>query len=169
MQNIVVRKAKETDAAQMAETYIKAWKAAYAHILPTKHVDRMQPHLYLTAFRELIKDNQICVLVAQQDETTNGFAVADPNHENFKGELVSLYTDPDFWGKGTGQTLLEHAVNYLRESNCETAFLWVMEDNARARRFYERNNWIRSAETRERNREEKTITDLKYTLNLQQN
>jgi GNAT superfamily N-acetyltransferase len=55
-------------------------------------------------------------------------------------ELHAIYVHPDHWGTGVGQALLVRAEAELAKT-CRAASLTCMVDNARARRFYERNGW----------------------------
>ena len=52
-------------------------------------------------------------------------------------ELFALYADPARWGTGAGRTLTEHLLADLGGRGASAVTLWVIEGNARARRFYE--------------------------------
>ena len=52
--------------------------------------------------------------------------------------MISLYLLPEYMGKGYGKRLLETAVTELRKQGYANIFLWVLEENNRARNFYER-------------------------------
>ena len=62
--------------------------------------------------------------------------------------LQGLYVVPEEWGNGVAAVLHEAALDRLRASGCAEARLWVLEDNRRARRFYERRGWRLAEETR---------------------
>ena len=51
--------------------------------------------------------------------------------------MISLYLLPECMGKGYGKRLLETAVTELRKLGYVNVFLWVLEENSRARHFYE--------------------------------
>jgi putative acetyltransferase len=55
--------------------------------------------------------------------------------------LEALYVLPEAWGTGHADELHEAAVAELRRTAVARARLWVLEGNARARRFYERHGW----------------------------
>ena len=57
------------------------------------------------------------------------------------GEVYALYVAPDWWSTGTGRSLMSCAVAALTEAGYGRAVLWVLEANARARRFYEKAGW----------------------------
>jgi GNAT superfamily N-acetyltransferase len=54
------------------------------------------------------------------------------------GELYALYVTPAWWSTGTGRVLMGHALTSLQAEGYRRVVLWVLADNARARRFYER-------------------------------
>ena len=57
------------------------------------------------------------------------------------GEVYAIYLEPAMIGRGLGRALLRHAVGQLRASGFEQAILWVLESNARGRRFCEAVGW----------------------------
>jgi len=54
------------------------------------------------------------------------------------GELYALYLLPAWWSAGVGRTLMTSVLDALRGDRYRRVVLWVLADNARARRFYER-------------------------------
>jgi GNAT superfamily N-acetyltransferase len=66
-----------------------------------------------------------------------------------EGELYAIYAIPEVWGDGPGPALLAAALDALRAGGFATASLWVLEDNPRARRFYEREGWTPDGRRRE--------------------
>lgn len=82
-----------------------------------------------------------------------------------EGELYAIYALPEAWGSGVGSALMTAALEALRANGFATASLWVLEDNPRARRFYEREGWTRGGR-----REEEVlgipITEVGYLIRL---
>jgi GNAT superfamily N-acetyltransferase len=74
------------------------------------------------------------------DEDGLGFAAVSP------GWLNGLYVRPEAWGTGVAARLHERARATLGPGR---ARLWVLEENHRARRFYERRGWRADGTTRE--------------------
>lgn len=62
-------------------------------------------------------------------------------------ELNKLYILEWFCGKGIGKKLLDCAENLIREKNQKLFWLWALETNTRAVRFYEKHDykWIGDA------------------------
>jgi ribosomal protein S18 acetylase RimI-like enzyme len=55
----------------------------------------------------------------------------------WQGEIYGCYVLPGWWSHGIGRRLLDHTANALQEGGRMDLSLWVLEGNARARRFYE--------------------------------
>ena len=51
-------------------------------------------------------------------------------------ELLLLYVDSKWHGKGIGPALMEHALLLAKEEKCQTLWLGVWEHNIRAQKFY---------------------------------
>ena len=108
------------EAAVLADVHAATARIAYAHIFG----DRPFP-LDLTRQRYASFCGRI--IVADECGRVVGFAAAREQ------ELCALYVLPEFWDRGVGHRLLD-AVAPVR-------VLWVLEANARGRRFYERHGW----------------------------
>ena len=59
------------------------------------------------------------------------------------GEIEKLYVEPAFQNRGVGAALLEYAVNALGAS-----WLWALEKNESALRFYARHGFLPDGERR---------------------
>lgn len=53
-------------------------------------------------------------------------------------ELYALYVRPAWWSTGTGRALMGKVLARTAAAGYESITLWVLRDNQRARRFYER-------------------------------
>ena len=78
------------------------------------------------------------------------------------GEIVSLYLREPYAGRGLGRALLEAAAAALAALGFEDIFLWVLEENGRARRFYERAGFAASGEAMECEIGGRALRELRY-------
>jgi len=62
--------------------------------------------------------------------------------------LSGLYVLPDHWGAGVAAVLHDRAVEKIAHAAHPEARLWVLVENRRARRFYERRGWVENGATR---------------------
>jgi ribosomal protein S18 acetylase RimI-like enzyme len=52
--------------------------------------------------------------------------------------VYAIYVVPAWWAAGAGRALMDTALAALRADGYLRAVLWVLADNTRARRFYQR-------------------------------
>ena len=57
------------------------------------------------------------------------------------GEVTAIYLAESAAGTGLGHELFDRIQDELRAAGFTRGSLWVLETNARARRFYEREGW----------------------------
>jgi GNAT superfamily N-acetyltransferase len=132
----VIRPGTPADAEAVARVQVQSWQVAYAHALPQ---DRL---MALSVEERAGMHRRWPPLVAQVDDAVVGFVSVGPTHdEQGDGELYAIYVHPDHWGTGIGRALIEAGEQRLRELGHRDAHLWVLEDNPRARRFYEIAGW----------------------------
>jgi GNAT superfamily N-acetyltransferase len=82
------------------------------------------------------------------------------------GWLHAIHVHPDWIGRGVGVALMSVARLSLRELGFTRASLWVLENNERACRFYERDGWVLSGQTRLSEIEGVMTRQLEYTCSL---
>ena len=56
-------------------------------------------------------------------------------------ELYALYVTPARWSTGTGRDLMLRVLEETRAGGYPRIILWVLQENARARQFYERSGF----------------------------
>ena len=64
------------------------------------------------------------------------------------GEIATIYFFKKYHGKGYAQSAMKFAENRLRELGYKDIYLWALEINARARRFYEKNGYVLTGKAR---------------------
>ena len=129
-------KPMETDAEILgrARVHYQAWQEAYTGLIRQSYLDRRTPEeSEKRAFAH--PEN---TFVALDGERVVGFVVygADREGASDTGEIYALYVLREYYGTGVGARLMDAALTALPP--CQTVRLWVLKDNARARRFYEK-------------------------------
>jgi GNAT superfamily N-acetyltransferase len=138
---VLVRNATVADARRIEEIRVRTWRAAYRHVLPPEDLDAMPVDETRWAHRIAEPPEGWGTYVCEHDGRVVGFASTGPSRDqDGVGELYAIYVEPDAWSTGAGRALIERAEAGLTES-FEEATLWVLEDNPRARGFYERAGW----------------------------
>ncbi|HZP74406.1 MAG TPA: GNAT family N-acetyltransferase [Gaiellaceae bacterium] len=137
-----IRAATSDDALAIERARIHAWRVAYRHVFPSDELDALP--IDAKRWRTRLADPPAgwSTFVAVDDEASVvGFVSTGPSRdEPGIGELYAIYVHPDAWSAGAGRALIERAEAALRSEYTE-ATLWVLEDNPRARPFYERAGW----------------------------
>ena len=135
-----LRRATTADVPALGRVRSRAWRHAYAGVLPAEVLARMGPAREQARWRERLPRSG--VWVAELDGQVIGYASEAPARRGFPagfaGEIVELYLLPEVIGRGVGRALFDRACRSLAGQD----FLWlvvdVLEVNASARRFYER-------------------------------
>jgi RimJ/RimL family protein N-acetyltransferase len=138
---VTVRRGGPEDARGIAEVHVRTWQAAYRHAFPAEILDRLSVDEREAQWREWL-DRGANVWVAVDEESVVGFAAAGPSDtEENVAELFSIYVLPEHWGSGAAHELMAAVTDWFRAKEYTSAMLWVLADNPRARRFYEREGW----------------------------
>lgn len=108
--------------------------------LPTLHT----PEEDRAYFGGVVADREVWVW--EEDGAVLGFAALEDE------ELTHIYVEPDAHGRGIGGALIDRA----KERRPGGFQLWVFQQNANARRFYERRGFVLVRETDGSDNEERT-------------
>jgi ribosomal protein S18 acetylase RimI-like enzyme len=141
---IALRRATIDDIDVLAAIHAASAQAAYAHVFPAgtpfPHADARADLL-----GQLARGGARAIL-ATIDDVPGVFALAGrPADRTLDrtdiGELHLLHVLPDLWARGIGSRLLASAMAALMADGYRRAILWVLIENTRARRLYERHGW----------------------------
>jgi lincosamide nucleotidyltransferase A/C/D/E len=144
-----LRPATASDAAALCVVRHRSWKATYTGVMPQPVLDAMDLGATYSAWWPSLRmpvSRRHTAMVAGKPGTVVGFAITGPTRDDDLDPTVSgginlLYVDPTAKGKGLGKRLLQAATATLRENGFSDLRLWVLQGNAHARSFYERNGW----------------------------
>jgi ribosomal protein S18 acetylase RimI-like enzyme len=132
----VIRQGAPEDAEAIARVQVETWQVAYAHALPQDQLAA------LSVEGRAVMHRRHPPIVAEVDGKVVGFVAVGPTHdEEGDGELYAIYVHPRHWTTGVGRELMLAGEERLRELGHREAHLWVLDDNPRARRFYEAAGW----------------------------
>jgi GNAT superfamily N-acetyltransferase len=133
----------------VADLHVRAWQWAYRGLLPDAYLDGLgqqraeREAMWRRVLRPAPGTPAGTVWVAERDGRLIGFCSTAPaaGEPPDTAELHTIYLEPDAVGTGAGAALLRRALSDLRARGVRTTLLWVLDANARARRFYERGGW----------------------------
>jgi GNAT superfamily N-acetyltransferase len=157
----VIRPGRPEDAEAVARVQIQTWQAAYARALPREQLMRLSADDRVDMWRRLPP------FVAEVDGKVVGFvSVGSARDEDADGELYAIYVHPEHWGTGVGRALIERGEEELRALGHDEAVLWVLDDNPRARRFYETAGWSTDGSKRDIGIFGFDVTEVRYRKQL---
>ncbi len=130
-------KPAETDEELCGRGYVHctSWQEAYRGIVSDRYLDSMTVAATTARARQFPENT----LIAKDREKVVGFAVYGPSRDEDltdAGEVIAIYVLSAYYGRKIGYRLMNEAFSRLSEYN--TIFVWVLEKNERAIRFYHR-------------------------------
>lgn len=137
MRSAPIIKPLETDEEIRGKAYVhwKAWQEAYTGIVDQSFLDKLTPERNIPGSFKW-KDDTI---IAKDDSAVIGFVVCGPCRDedlSNAGEVYAIYVLAEHYGQGVGYVLMQAALERLKLY--ERVVVWVLKDNARAIRFYQR-------------------------------
>ena len=164
----MIRSASAADAAQISAVMQASWRAAYDGIIASEVIGRVTASDGGARVRQSFRTRPwqktfVAVAPPAEPEVQRkrdaadgivGYAFFGPEQdvlgapwphplspEGQQGqvaELYALYVHPAWWSTGTGRALMDRVLDTASAAGFLSVRLWVLRDNSRARRFYER-------------------------------
>jgi len=166
------RLATRDDIPAIARVQVASWHGIYRGLIPDDVIDGITVERRIaqwTGFFERGADDE-ALLVAEHDRSVVGMASLGPWREadasDGTGEVRAIYVAPDHWGHGHGRSLMEASEAWLASRGFTIAMLWVLDGNARARRFYEAAGWAIDGGERVENLYGAQIPEVRYWIAL---
>ena len=136
--DVMLRKAHESDARALASVFIEAWRDGYRGVVDDAIIDALNHTEVASWLADVVKDTSATTLVAERSGgEVVGFArFGDDPEDPSNGHLFALYVAPHAARKGVGRLLLERVISDLDPGSGRNITLWVFEANERAQRLY---------------------------------
>ena len=139
-----IRPAAPADARAIARIHVDGWREGYRGLMPAAVLAALSVDERERQWNEWLGPGaESSTTVAEAGDRIGGFCtVITPARESDPAdriaEITALYVAPSEWRTGAGRALLAATLDRLRTAAWRTAFLHVLEGNARAFAFYER-------------------------------
>jgi ribosomal protein S18 acetylase RimI-like enzyme len=171
---ITIRQATASDAQAIAEIQVRSWQWAYRTLIPDYYLDSLSATLErrIEAYREQIMHlpAQHSWWIVEEAKCPAGFTMTGPSRDldvsPMVAEVFAIYLSPNTVGKGLGRTLFKHAVEDLQQGGYAQATLWVLENNTRARTFYEAAGWALDGSSKNEERSGFVLHEVRYHINF---
>lgn len=154
---------KDDNPLAISKIYERSWKYAYKGIIPQDYLDNIPEGRWADSVNKA-NMNSLILIECGRIIGTASFCKSRWKKYSDYGEIVSIYFLPDYIGKGYGRLLLGECIKELKKFGFCKVLLWVLEDNYRARKFYEKNGFLCSEVSMDDNIGGKNIREVLYFL-----
>lgn len=150
---VSLRPATTADLMAVGALHQRSRVAAYSSFLPGEALAEPTPEELGRYWVERVgweaEDHRM--MLAERDGTLVGFSYLGPDDagDPDTGLLNAIHLEPAERGRGTGRMLMVDALDAIRAHGWSRAVLWVLRENAAARRFYERGGWAPTGKQRD--------------------
>jgi len=142
---VVLRDARPTDAAVMADLNVRAWRAAFVGLVPEAFLDGQRAESRVRYWeRHLPSAPPERTWVAERGGRVIGLTHVGPSRDPDNpeaAELYGMYVEPEAVGTGAGGALMAAAMEWFRAGPWDEAILWTLPGDHRAARFYRAWGW----------------------------
>ncbi|MEV7169495.1 GNAT family N-acetyltransferase [Streptomyces sp. NPDC093224] len=173
---VTVRAMTGADIEAVSAIRVTGWRTAYAGVVPRTWLERMTVEEDARERRRRFASAPAGVydLVAvDAGGAVVGWACLGSGPDEGAGgtgtrtgELYALYVLPALVGSGVGRALIEAVHARARELGLGRLLLWVLDDNARARRFYERAGYAADGAVQADEYDGVSLPEVRYGLAL---
>ncbi|MET8835006.1 GNAT family N-acetyltransferase [Micromonospora sp. NPDC004540] len=167
---VSLRPATDADLMGVGALHQRSRVAAYSSFLPPDALADPTPEAMGRYWTERVAwegaDHRMTV--AERNGELVGFSYLGPDDagDPATGLLNAIHLEPAEQGRGTGRALMVDALDAMRARGWSRAALWVLRENATARRFYERGGWTATGEQREDVIGATAVPQLRYARSL---
>jgi ribosomal protein S18 acetylase RimI-like enzyme len=145
MERAKIRVARLSDAPHIARLHVAAWQSTYQGILSPSYLASLSWEDRAIRWKEILSlEHSMVVVLVDSQETILGFASCGSSRAipAFDGEIYTIYMDKKYQRMGYGKELLLKCKDMLLNCSINSFYLWVLEQNHQARRFYEKNGGV---------------------------
>lgn len=149
------------DRMAISKIYEESWKYAYKNILPQDYLDAIPEGRWV---KNLDNPNFYTLVCIDNEKMigTSSFCKSRFCQFDEWGEIISIYLLPEYMGKGFGKILLQSVIAELKKLNYQNIFLWVLEENFRARHFYEKSGFCMTTDYLDDTIGGKNLREIRY-------
>lgn len=148
MDAVSFREAAPNDAAALGVLHVASWRETYDGILPRKLLEELSSEARSAMWSMVLSDPVTyagtTVFVAEGGGMIVGFGACGRQRDEglksrgYKSEVGALYVLRAHQHVGIGHALMRLMAQRLLDEGQKSGTLWVLRENAVARRFYER-------------------------------
>ncbi|WP_040195844.1 GNAT family N-acetyltransferase [Candidatus Soleaferrea massiliensis] len=169
MEDRRIREADSGDAPVISRIFAASWKTAYVGMVPQEYLDGLSEDHWTGHFKKRVADDDWTVQVACEGEQAVGAIVYGKSKDSAMpgyGEIEAIYLLPSHIGCGMGRLLMDAALDGLARRGYADCFLWVLRENVRAKRFYQKHGFAWTEDICEVELAGRTLVDQRMVRSL---
>lgn len=135
----------ENDSKSASYIYAMSWKAGYKGIFSDSLLSGIPLDFWVGAFNGNYESHRFELAIMRTNEgdiRAGGYGFSRDYDDKGVGEVTSIYFLEKAWGKGYAKPLMDFMVNRLKDMGCAKIHVWVLKENMRAQRFYEKCGFL---------------------------
>lgn len=139
-----IRLATIDDAKNCADIHAKSWLFAYSDIVPKEIINEHNTRWLMIWNKMLANNNQSHYVITLDDIIIGFLTIAVSRDKDLKEsffEIIGLYLAPEYIGVGYGKQAMDWIKKEIKSRGYDKISLWVLEENNRARIFYEKSGF----------------------------
>ena len=143
----MIREATVEDSARIAEIEVLSSRYAYKNIVSDECLyNDLTVEKRIPVYSNWIEQKRFDLYVYEEPDTglikgMMGIGMCEDEDKENTFELHFIYLDPDYVRMGIGSEMLEFFENKGKVINCREFIIWVLEENAMGRKFYEKHSY----------------------------
>lgn len=168
-----LRRAERKDAAAISRVHAASWKSGYRGMIDQGYLDGLREDHWVLPMSQWLESGSLEAVIAWEDGEAAGCvaygqftpptgASGESAPPQGYGYILSLYVHPRYFRRGYGRALLGAAEDALRAKGHAGSFLYVLDTNAGARRFYERCGYVWDGSALDCGVGGQRLTDMRY-------
>jgi GNAT superfamily N-acetyltransferase len=162
------------DVPEIAPVHLRSWQTAYRGLLPQAYLDGLDPSQRIGQWERIVSAagrSPGGTMAAYAGGSIAGFvsyglARDDDVAPGRAGKIYAIYLVPTAWDEGIGRQLMKAALDRLGEAGFDQVILWMLDSNARERRFYEASGWLADGAAKQDGSFGVPATEVRYRRSL---
>lgn len=150
----------------VSNIYEQSWKYAYRGIIPDTWLAGIPSGQWANGLKQ---PGHLSLILLDDGKMCGAASYSHARVESMKdyGEIISIYLLPEVMHRGYGYQLMQAVLSELKNMGYRKTYLWVLEENKNARRFYERFGFVLSDRTQTDTYDGKELKELMYTYQIE--
>ena len=163
--DVTIKHVSLEDIPLLSHILAASWRVAYRGMIPQDFLDSIEDERWVTPFTYRLTKGGMKADILYVQQAACGCVVYGPSqNKNYSGwgEICCLYLLPEYTRKGYGKQLLLFAMDQMKKENIHDFYLWALDENLSARKFYEKVGYTLTSDIYTVEMGGKLLTDYRY-------